>query len=425
MTLIKTSLLNGVAVIIKMLTMLSINKILAIYVGPSGYAAIGNFQNAVQMSTALASGAINKGVTKYTAEYHGDEVKQYAVWRTAGTISLVGSVIVAISLIGFNKFLAGWFLKDESLGSIFIWFAATLVLFVFNTLLLAVLNGKKEIHRYVMANIAGSLFALAVTTVMTVKLGLYGALVALAIYQSLTFFATLAIIYKTSWFGLRNFIGAVDRFILKNLLRYSLMALVSVAVGPAVNFLIRTYIFDNVGADSAGLWEAMQRLGGAYIMFFTSVLSVYLLPKLSETKNVKLIVNEIVNAWYLLVPVSIAAAVFIYLIRDNVILLLFSDSFAKMGDLFLWHFAGEVLRLTAWILTFVMISKSMVMIFIKTEVIFNAFYFVLTVVFVDSYGLVGAAMSYALSGLIYIISMVYIFFLSNKYSFHKNRDIYE
>ena len=67
MTLIRTSLLNGIAVVIKMLTLLSINKVLAIYVGPVGYAALGQFQNAVQMITTFASGAINTGVTKYTA----------------------------------------------------------------------------------------------------------------------------------------------------------------------------------------------------------------------------------------------------------------------------------------------------------------------------------------------------------------------
>ncbi|BBI60616.1 hypothetical protein HSBAA_19220 [Vreelandella sulfidaeris] len=73
MTLIKTSLLNGIAVVIKMLTLLGLNKILAIYVGPTGYAAIGNFQNAVQMITTFASGAINTGVVKYTAEYYNEE----------------------------------------------------------------------------------------------------------------------------------------------------------------------------------------------------------------------------------------------------------------------------------------------------------------------------------------------------------------
>src|SRR5690606_41741019 len=112
MTLIKTSLLNGIAVIIKMLTLLGLNKILAIYVGPSGYAALGQFQNAVQMITTLASGAINTGVTKYTAEYHEDEAKQQAVWRTAGTIALIGSLLVSVLVVVFNRPLAGWFLKD-------------------------------------------------------------------------------------------------------------------------------------------------------------------------------------------------------------------------------------------------------------------------------------------------------------------------
>ena len=93
MTLIKTSLLNAIAVVIKMLTILGINKILAVYVGPTGYAALGQFQNAVQMITTFGSGAINTGVTKYTAEYFEDEAAQRKVWQTGGTIALVGSVI--------------------------------------------------------------------------------------------------------------------------------------------------------------------------------------------------------------------------------------------------------------------------------------------------------------------------------------------
>ncbi|WPN48573.1 hypothetical protein [Pseudomonas sp. P8_241] len=92
MTLIKTSLLNGIAVVVKMLTLLGINKILAIYVGPTGYAAIGQFQNAVQMITTFASGAVNTGVVKYTAEYADDESAQHKVWQTAGAIALAGTL---------------------------------------------------------------------------------------------------------------------------------------------------------------------------------------------------------------------------------------------------------------------------------------------------------------------------------------------
>mgnify|MGYP002759849009 FL=1 len=168
MTLIKTSMLNGIAVLVKMLTLLGINKILAVYVGPAGYAALGQFQNAVQMITTFASGAINTGVTKYTAEYHDRPEEQQVVWRTAGTIALVGSLAVSLAIALLNKQLAVWFLKDEEYGGVFLWFSATLTLFTFNTLLLSILNGKKEVLSYVFANIAGSLFALFATALMTV-----------------------------------------------------------------------------------------------------------------------------------------------------------------------------------------------------------------------------------------------------------------
>ncbi len=62
LTFIKTSFLSGIVVAVRMLTLLCINKILAIYVGPAGYATIGQFQNAIQIITTLASGAVNTGV---------------------------------------------------------------------------------------------------------------------------------------------------------------------------------------------------------------------------------------------------------------------------------------------------------------------------------------------------------------------------
>ncbi|MCF5327723.1 oligosaccharide flippase family protein, partial [Pseudomonas lurida] len=155
MTLIKTGLLNSIAVAIKMLTLLGLNKVLAIYVGPNGYAALGQFQNAMQMITTFASGAINTGVTKYTAEHVDDHLAQRRMWGTAGTVALVGSLLSALIIVACNQALAKWFLNSKEYGGVFICFAASLVFFSFNTLLLAVLNGKKEIERYVMANIAG------------------------------------------------------------------------------------------------------------------------------------------------------------------------------------------------------------------------------------------------------------------------------
>lgn len=409
MTLIKTSILNGIAVVIKMLTLLGLNKILAIYVGPAGYAALGQFQNAVQMITTLANGAINTGVTKYTAEYHEDESKQHAIWRTAGTISLIGSVLVAIAVIAFNKQLAGWFLKDESLSSVFTWLALTLVLFVFNTLFLAILNGKKEIQRYVIANIAGSLFALAVTTAMAIQLGLYGALVALAIYQSLTFFVTLTLTYKASWFKLNYLLGSIDKQAAKNLAKFTAMALTSAACVPLIHILIRNHLGETLGWEAAGYWEAMWRLSAAYLMLVTTTLSVYYLPKLSELQDPAEIKKEILQGYKFILPVAAVCGLVIYLLRDSIIRVLFTAEFSEMELLFGWQMVGDALKIGSWILAYLMLGKAMVKLFIFSEIAFSALFYYLTYYFTSAFGLEGVSFAYAVNYLFYWVFMVFIF----------------
>lgn len=405
MTLIKTSLLNGIAVVIKMLTLLGLNKILAIYVGPAGYAALGQFQNAVQMITTLASGAINTGVTKYTAEYHEDEAKQHAVWRTAGTIALIGSLVVAIGIISFSRPLASWFLKDENLSSVFIWFAATLVLFVFNTLLLAILNGKKEIQRYVIANIAGSLFALSVTTVMAIQLGLYGALVALAIYQSLTFFVTLLLCYKASWFKFEHLLGGVDKQAAKNLAKFSGMAITSAACVPMSHILIRNHIGETLGWEAAGYWEAMWRLSAAYLMLITTTLSVYYLPRLSELLCMDEIRKEVLQGYKIILPVAAFLGLSIYFMRHYIIQILFSLEFQPMEVLFRWQMVGDTLKIGSWILAYIMLGKAMVKLFVISEVAFCLSFYLLTVVLTKNIGLEGVAVAHSINYLIYWIVM--------------------
>lgn len=405
MTLIKTSLLNGIAVVIKMLTMLGLNKILAIYVGPAGYAAIGNFQNAAQMITTFASGAINTGVVKYTAEYHDDEEKQRQVWRTAGTIAVLGSVITGIGVAVFSKQIAQWFLQDESYNTVFIWFSVTLVFFIFNTLLLAILNGKKEIHRYIIANIAGSLFALAVTSVLAVQFGLHGALTALAIHPSFAFVITLYLCYKADWFKFSYLFGRLDKQVVLNLSKYTAMALTSAACVPVSHILIRTHLADTLGMDAAGYWEAMWRLSAAYLMLVTTTLSLYYLPKLSEVKDPKEIKAEILQGYKIILPVAAACGLVIYLLRDFIIGVLFTSDFIPMRDLFAWQMVGDTLKIGSWILAYLMLGKAMMKLFIASEIVFAAGFYGWTYFLTGMYGLEGATIAHAINYAIYWVVM--------------------
>ncbi|MEG2566716.1 MAG: O-antigen translocase [Pseudomonas lactis] len=410
MTLVKTSLLNGIAVLVKMITLLGLNKILALYVGPSGYAAMGQFQNAVQMITTFASGAINTGVTKYTAEHFDAPEKQQTLWKTAGTLSLGASIFTSMLIIVFSEQLAEFFLNDRRFAGVFLWFGATLTFFTLNAFLLAVLNGKKDISRYVVANIVGSCFALAVTSLMAMVMGLYGALVALAVYQSLSFIVTLFISFRAPWFKCSYFFGAIDRKVALNLAKFSAMALVSALCVPISHVMVRTYLTKDLGQVSAGYWEAMFRFSSAYLIVLTSTLSVYLLPRLSELKSLQEIGREVIYVYKFVLSAVLVMGVCIYFLRDLIISLLFSSEFSPMENLFLWQLVGDFMKVGSWVLGYVMISRAQFKAFVGCEIVFSFSFVLFTMWLGGYYGIVGVVLAHALNYFIYWLVVTILVF---------------
>lgn len=410
MNLFKTSALNGIAVLIKTATMFILNKILAIYVGPSGYASIGQFQNFIQIVTTFSGGAINTAVIKYTAEYHSSADKQRIVWRTAGSIILMLSMVIAFLIIIFQKNLSIYIFQSLDYQSIFTWFAIFLIFFNFNALFLAILNGKKEILRLVVANIAGSIFSLIVTGWLSIKFNLYGALVALSINQSIVFIVTLFLCYKSDWFRISYLFGKVDKDIAKKFAGYALMALTSSLCVPLSQIVIRSYVGSEFGADYAGYWEAMIRLSGAYLMLVTTTLSVYYLPRLSELSAISDIKKEVYLGYKIIFPAALVGAILVYLLKDWIIGLLFTDAFFPMRDLFLWQMIGDSLKIGSWILAYLMLSKAMIKLFIITEIIFSVTLLGLTYISTQLFGFEGVSIAYLINYALYwIVMSIFVF----------------
>ena len=256
MTLIKTSVLTGISTVIKLVSAFVINKVIAIYIGPSGLAIVGQLQSFTSIITTFSNGAISSGIVKYTAEYQTIEQKQ-KIFSSSIVISLICSLIISIFLFVFSDYLSELILKDVQYSSVFIIFGATIFLFALNMVLISILNGQKEIKKYVLVNIAGSIFSLVFTSVLIMQLNLKGALYAMVLNQSVVFFVTLAFVLKSSWFKLEYFLKGLDKESLSKLSKYSLMAIVSALTVPVSHLIIREYIGENLGWDSAGYWQGI------------------------------------------------------------------------------------------------------------------------------------------------------------------------
>ncbi len=407
MTLIKTSILSAISTLIRVIAGFVSIKVVAVYLGPSGIALIGQMQNFISMISSVASAGVNSGVVKYTAEYYEDDKIKKKIWSSALKISLVLILPIAIAIIFSADFISMKLLNTTEYSSIFIVFAFSIVFFVLNGLMTSILNGQKEIKRLTILNIIGSLFGLAITIVLVLQYELYGALISGIISQSIVFFVTLSFVLKRSWFRFSMFLGSIDNEYRNKLLKYSVMALVSAIMVPFSHMYIRNHIGTNIGWDEAGYWQAIWRISETYLMLITTTLTVYYLPKLSSIKDKLKLRAELLYGYKVIMPIVIITALGIYLFRDFIIHILFTEKFSPMAELFLFQLIGDIIKVAAYLLGYIMLAKAKIRLYVFNEVFFLSSFVVLTIVFTNIYGLIGVTIAFMVN---YFFCTIFLYF---------------
>lgn len=408
MTLIKTSFLTAISTIITVISAFIINKVVAIYAGPTGLALIGQLKDFVTMLTNISNGAITQGIVKYTAEYQTIEKKQ-KIFSTSIIISLISSFVIAIGLFGFSNYLSELILKDVQYGNIFLLFGLTIFLFALNTILISILNGQKEIKKYVLVNIVNSVIVLILTSFLIINFNIKGALYALVINQSIVFFITLLFVIKSPWFKWEYFKQGIDKDSLIKLSKYSLMAITTALVAPISFLIIRNYIGENLGWNNAGYWQGIWYISSMYLLVVTTSLSVYYLPKLSEIQDKNELKKEIFSGYKVIIPIVIFIALVIYLLKEYVILIAFNDKFMPMIELFKWQLIGDVIKIASWLLSYLMLAKAMTKIFIITEILFSFLFVMFSILFINNFGLIGITYAFTINYILYFFTVLFIF----------------
>ena len=411
MNLLKTSGLTFIATVIQLFVGLVINKAISLFVGPSGLAVIGQFQNISQLAMVVSQGAINKGVVKYTAEYSKNEEDLTTLLSTAIKITIVCSVIVGVALILLSGYLSNEFLTDENFTFIFIIFGFTILFYSLNSLFLAILNGLKEVKQLILINIVQSLYSLVFTTALIYFFGLKGALIALVTNQSIIFLYIIWKLRNHRVINLGLLKGLYSSVIATKLSRFALMAITSAIAIPVSHLVIRNYLVDNLGWEQAGYWQAIWYISTMYLTVVTTTLGVYFLPKLSEITDKKALRGELLSGYKVILPIVILVSAVIYILKDFIVFILFSDDFKPMIELFLWQLIGDVIKIAAWLLSYLMLAKAMTKRYMAVEVLFNFIFVGISIYMVNSYGLIGITYAFAASYSIYFVT---VFLLTKK-----------
>lgn len=409
--IVKIFSLNSVSVLVRILGGLATSKAIAEYVGAGGLAIVGNLRNFLTILEAYSTLGMQNGVIKYTAENQQDEQKLYTTLSTV--FFTIVSVVFIISLLLFT--LSGnfseWVFKTE--GDEYTWMFKVLALslpwYTFSLVFMAVLNGLGNYKKVIGLNISGNVLGVCLSVFLMWKFKTNGALLGLILFQTLFFILA----FYNIW---RRFPGLpflrfkyFDRKVLKNLLSFSLMSLVTAFLGPLIYYSIRSNLMVNFSLDTAGHWEAVNRLSSYYMMFASTMLSIYFLPKLSQAQNPAETRKIFGNYYKSMLPLFGVGLIVLYLLRNLVVLIVFKREFLPMTELFLWQLIGDFFKVGSLILGYQFFAKKLTKAFIITELLSYSILYFSSIFFIQNYGVKGAVMAHALTYCIYWIVLAVYF----------------
>ncbi|TDP60997.1 O-antigen translocase [Flavobacterium dankookense] len=406
----KITSLNGVSVLLKICIGFITSKIIAIYVGPSGMALVGNLRNFTNSVESIVTLGFQNGIVKYVSDNKEDKQKVKAIF------SVVFSVLFSVSIfLSFILFLFSDYWNFQIFGNhyeysiVFKCLALLLPWYASSIFFLSFINGLGKYKKVIYINIIANFIGLITSVLLIIKFQTLGALLSIIVAPSVLFFVTYYQINKEINFFQSLDFKKLDFKIIHYLSSFSLMAFVSSVVGPIVFLAVRNYVIQTVGLQEAGYWEAITRISSYYLLFATTILSIYFLPKLSLAKNnheTKLIFLSFYKS---ILPIFVIGLIIIYFLRFYLVKILFTEEFLPVTSLFFWQLIGDVLKITSWILAFNLLAKKNTLVYVLTELFSLGLTYILSLIFINHYGIEGVVMAHSLTFLCYLIILVIYF----------------
>ena len=408
--LVKVTSLKTTSVIVKIIAGVLTSKAIALFVGPTGLALIGNLRNFVSSTQTFATLGFYNGIVKYVAKFKEDAVNLSKTLSTVFYAGFISTILVSL----FCYFMADSinatiFPSYNNYAYVIRVFAIVLPFYALNVFSFAIMNGFSKYKILIIINIIGQILSVSITLLLIYQNRIDGALISVAISESIIFLITLVgIINRRS---LAGYIKAkqVSLGFLRKISPFSVMALFSAIVLPLVALAIRSYMIENIGYREAGFWEAMTRISKYYLMLVVSLMTLYVLPRFSEIESVEEFKKEILNIYKTVMPVFALGLLLVYFLRQYIVLFVFSEEFKPVGDLFLWQLLGDFLKVLSMVIAYQFLAKKMYWHFIITEVFFLLVLYMSSIYFIGLYGMKGAVIGHFASYLMYYAIILLVF----------------
>jgi PST family polysaccharide transporter len=278
------------------------------------------------------------------------------------------------------------------------------------------INGLSDYKKHAKIELIGYVFSVVLLLVFLYYFSLKGVLFSIILSPVLSFAVIFIIFYEKLKTHIRLKALSIDFSYVKPLLAFTLMSFISTVLLNYIEIDLRTAITDKINIEEAGYWTAMNFISKNYMVFSSSIFTLYVIPKFAKINTGDAFKKEVLYIYKTLLPLFGLGMLVVYVFRNLIIDLIYPN-FDGLEDLFKWQLLGDFVRLATLVISYQFLAKKLVWSFVTTELISLGLFYGLSKYYVGIYGAEGVVMAHFYRYVIYffiVIVTVWFYFRNQK-----------
>lgn len=397
------------------------SKFVAILLGPAGVGMLGLYQSGLQLVQCLTSMGLASSAVRDVSEANGTN----DIDRISKTVTVVRKLVWITGMLGllatvlFSPILSKTTFGNYDYTIPFVILSVTLLLDQLSAGQKVVLQGMRRLKDLAKCSAIGVTFGLVVSIPLYYWLGIKGIVPTLILNSVCSLL--LSCLYS------RKIKFEKQRITTQEALQQGrLMLVMGVSMSlsgiftTAAAYIVKTFVQNTGGLDEVGLYQAGVIIMNTYVGMVLTAISTDYYPRLAAINKDNVKCSEAASQQgeigaMILGPMLTVCLVFMpFILR-----LLYSDKFLKADEYISWACLGMMLRLAAWVISYLFVAKADSKLFMVNEAVSCSYNILFSILGYKLGGLSGVGVAFAL---LYAVYFAQVFLIARKrYDFRFSR----
>lgn len=380
-------------------------KLIAVEFGAAGVGLLGLLAATLTLAITLFGLGSQNSAVRYVSVTEADEAAakgaRSAVVRGTTMLGALSGLLVA----GAAPLIGPYLFPGEEAVMLTAWLALALAASIMAGGHVALLTGLQRFADLVKVNVGGAVLGTAVTAAATWwsrEWALAAALAAVPVFTWLAAsWATRFVRPRRS--GFREIVR-----VFRPIVRLGVIFSASLLLGQVVQVAVRLYLERRASLESVGYYQAAWTIANVYLGLVLGAMASEYFPRISRIADDVSQLNASVNAQVrLALTVGVPLTLGTMVAAPLMIALLYDASFGPSVELLRWQMLGDVFKLPAWALAFLLLAREERRHYFVAELLWGSAYLTLTLALFPIWGFRGLGLAYVGAYVTYLAAVVW------------------